>query len=119
MNTQGRVRKNIPLNLHQEHLNRLCKTSIESLGANRTDDAIIRSGKVLGTLHSSVLEQFDDDNLMSDVSGAPAYKRDLNSIVKELQQSNVFKDIPGRQHASFPKPTNVLLLKPAITHLPH
>ena len=127
VNTQGRIGKNIPLDLHQEHLNRLCKTSIECLGANKTDNAIVRCGKALGTLHS-VLEQFDANNSMSDVGGAhqkPSYKKDLTMILKELQQSNIFKVIPGRTHSSFPKPTNVIRLKPAmntvtwiLTHLP-
>ena len=34
INTQGIHGKNIPMELHQEHLNRVCKTSIEALGPN-------------------------------------------------------------------------------------
>ena len=71
----------------------------------------------LGTLHG-VLDQFDADNFVHDVSGAhqkPSYKKDLALILKELQNSNVFKLIPGRVHASFPKPTNILHAKPAQT----
>lgn len=69
-------------------------------GANKTDDATVRCGKVLGTMHR-MLDQFDDDNSVSYVSGAhqkPSYKKDLNIILKELQQSHVFKLIPGHAH---------------------
>ena len=104
----------------------MCKTSIEGLGANKTDDAIVRCGKALGTLHS-VLEQFDADNATPDVSGAhkkPSYKKELTLILNELQKANVFKVFPGRAHTSFPRPTNILHAKPTknivtwiITHL--
>ena len=48
----------------------MCKTGIEGLCANNTDNAIIRRGKAVGTLHS-VLEQF---HTTTDVSGA--HKKD-------------------------------------------
>ena len=69
MNTQGVQGKNIPLDLHLEHLNRICKTIIEHLGANKTDDVIVRCGKALGTMYR-LLEKVDKDNSVSDVSGA-------------------------------------------------
>lgn len=59
VNTQGRPGKNIPVDLHQEHLNRLVKTSIQSLGANKTETAvIIRTSRALGPL-STLLQQYD------------------------------------------------------------
>ena len=127
MNTQGVQGENIPLDLHLEHLNRICKTSIEHLGANKTDDAIVRCGKALGTMYR-LLEKFDKDNSVSDVSGAhlkPSYKRDLTIILHELQESKVFNIIPGRVHTSLKNPTNIIHAKPAqnsitwiMTHLP-
>ena len=36
-----------PLNLHQEHLNRICKTCIECLGVNKRGETIVRSSKLL------------------------------------------------------------------------
>ena len=33
-----------------EHLNRLCKTSIKGLGANKTEKAIVRVGKKIRVL---------------------------------------------------------------------
>ena len=36
------------MDLHMEHMNRLCKTSIEELGANKSNKAIVRVGKTIG-----------------------------------------------------------------------
>ena len=42
---------NIPNDLHMEHLNRLIKTSLKGLGANKTPKAIFTAGRylVIGT----------------------------------------------------------------------
>lgn len=42
VNTEGVQGKNIPLDLHQEHLNRICKTCIEGLAASKREEAIVR-----------------------------------------------------------------------------
>ena len=52
---------NIPEDLHQEHLNSVVKDFIRGLGANKTEDAIMRIGKALGTLFP-VIENFDEEN---------------------------------------------------------
>lgn len=61
VNTQGVQGKNIPLDLHQEHLNKLCKTCIVGPGANKGEEAIVRCSKALGTLQN-VLTAFDRNN---------------------------------------------------------
>ena len=102
-NTHGIRGKNIPLDFHQEHLNRLCKTAIKSLGPNRTDEAVLRCGKALGTI-SGVLRQFDQDNNISSPTGAhrrPSYGKDLNIMISALQKANVLVETPRRQHNSF------------------
>ena len=114
INTHGVRGRNIPFDLHLEHLNRLCKESIKGLQANKTKEAIVHCGKVLGTL-DPLLAQFDRDNSVSQPSGAhhsPLFKKDLDVIVKELQEYEVFTRIPGRKHHSFPKPRDILHAKP-------
>ena len=97
-----------------EHLNRVCKNAISDLGVNKTEKAIKRVGNVLGTLYQ-VLQQFDSDNHIRDISGThrmPTSERDRDRIIHELQQSNIFSSIPSRiHHQSFPKPRHVLLKK--------
>ena len=40
---------NISADLHMEHMNRIVKTTIAGLGANKTDKVIIRAGKSVGS----------------------------------------------------------------------
>ena len=61
INVHVRAGKNIPADLHMEHLNRDCKGSISGLGANITDNSIRRMGKCIGRLQST-LHQYDSVN---------------------------------------------------------
>ena len=61
VNTHGRPGKNIPCDLHMEHLNREAKKCITGLGANITDEAVQRIGRSIGHI-VKVLKHFDDIN---------------------------------------------------------
>lgn len=50
VNVHGQPGNNIPMDLHLEHLNRQCKSSIAGLDANVTDCAVTRIGKCLGEM---------------------------------------------------------------------
>ena len=50
INVHGIRGRNIPCDLHLEHLNRVCKAAISNLGVNKTEKAITRASKELGTL---------------------------------------------------------------------
>ena len=64
MNTHGSCGRNI----HMGHLNRVCKDAAAHLGANKTPGAIVRIGKVVGTI-SDTLNNFDKVTSISHVSG--------------------------------------------------
>lgn len=103
INTHGYPGKNISCDLHLEHMNKLLKTAIEGLGPNKGKKAIIRAGRMIGTL-SDALFKFDEDNCVSSVSGAHTNKsadKDLNQILKHLSAMKVFQNIPSRKHRSF------------------
>ena len=55
-NIHGLPGMNIPADLFQEHLNRVCKDAVFGPGANKTENAIGQAGKALGIL-STVLNQ--------------------------------------------------------------
>ena len=72
--------------LHQEHLNRVVKDFIRGLGANKTEDAIMRIGKALGTLFP-VIENFDEENNVYNPAGAhkpPSSSKDRDLIIENL-----------------------------------
>ena len=109
-NVHGYPGKNIPADLHMEHLNRLVKDAVKGLGSNKTENAISRVGRAIGTI-APVLSKFDNDNLLVRPTGThhiASYERDQNVIVSELCTTNVFGSVSGRRHTSFPKPRNVL-----------
>ena len=88
------------MDLHQEHLNRLCKDCAKGLGTNKAKENIEHCSKALGVL-DKFLQNFDDDNHVPNVSGAhscPSYKEDLHSIVDELRETKVFSVVAGRKY---------------------
>ena len=104
INVHGIVGRNIPCDLHMEHLNRICKGAVYGLQANKTPAAIRRVGKSLGALNG-VLEQFDEDNDIKTPSGIhhrPSEIRDRDMILRELLQASVLSHHAGRSHTAFP-----------------
>ncbi len=106
INIHGIQGKNVPSDLHMEHLNKHCKTAIAGMGANITDEAVLRVGKAIGPLFH-MMNSFDKNNKVSSESGKHSTrgtKKDLEEIVKELFiNSKVFTDTAGREHKFFPK----------------
>ena len=103
------------MDLHQEHLNRVCKTSIEALGPNKREEGIVRCSKALGTMQL-MLENLDQDNTVgqiSDTHNIPSFKKDVEKITDELRKTHVFLFISVREYHSFLNPTNIIHAKPA------
>ena len=103
VNCHGARGKNISMDLHMEHLNRLCKTSIQGLGANKSEKAIVRVGKTIGVL-GGLLKNFDKDNNVAaekDEHSTPSLKKDLNIVIKELQGIGAFNITKKRKNSSF------------------
>ena len=68
----------------------------------------------MGTLQN-VLTAFDHNNYVNELSGThkrPFDQNEIEAIVKELQQMQVFRVIPNRRHLSFQNPTNIVCAKP-------
>lgn len=114
INTHGQASKNIPNDLHCEHLNRLCKGSLAHLGANKTESSICRIAQALGTIQP-VLETFDNNNNIDSPSGLHQEsnsEKDFKIILETLQRQSVFVQNPGRKHGSFGNPRDPLHAKP-------
>ncbi len=105
VNSKGGGGGNISCDLHMEHLNRALKTAISGLGANVTQNSTARAGKCLRTV-MEVCDNFDHVNHIppqSSKHSTVSFEADLTLIVKELHdRSEVFKEVPGRRHRSFP-----------------
>ena len=104
-NTHGHAGKNIPCDLHMDHLNRECKSALSGLGSNVTDHAVQRIGRCIGcTL--PILQNFDLENgvpILSTYHTRRSSKSDIQKIVKQLAElSAVFKHKTGRSHRNYP-----------------
>ena len=110
INTHGQQGKNIPNDLHCEHLNRVCKDAIRSLHTNKTEKAVRRVSRSLGVM-VPILSQFDNENGVAKESGlhkTTSYENDMTIVIKDLQTYDVFSSTYRRKHASFPKPRHPL-----------
>ena len=110
INTHGHAGHNISCDLHMEYLNKIAKVAVEGLGANKTEKAITRVGKAIGTM-TGMIDTFDTVNNVPSVSGAHSKKsseKDLNKIVGQLVKSGVF-DIKLGQAENISTPKNKLL----------
>ena len=104
VNTRGRPGKNIPMDLHVEHVNRLIKTAIYHQVSNLSQSAVIRTSRCLGSF-SNITEQFDHISGLHNQSIAHSeakLEKDISRIVMQLHSiSKVFNCIPKRQHSHF------------------
>ena len=106
VNTHGGPGMNIyPCDLHNEHVNKLFKEVISNMVANFTEVASTRAARAVTSL-AHMSERFDSQTDIHPEATAhttKSDKTDVMSVVKVLQQSNVFNVHRGRSHHKFPK----------------
>lgn len=110
VNTHGIPGRNVAGDLHMEHLNRVAKNAVKSLGANKTEKAIGRVGRAIGTI-APLLQAFDAENKVKTVSGAhnrANVNKDIGIVVAELVKYEVFSTVAKRHHPSFKSPKDLL-----------
>lgn len=103
INVHGLPGRNISCDLHMEHLNRMVKTAIEGLGANKSEKAIVRVGRSLGSL-ATTMDNYDKQHHVPATSGSHSQRssaKDMKKIIEQLQNLNIFTHTPGRMHQSF------------------
>ena len=103
INTRGYPGANIPCDLHMEHLNRRLKSAIHNMGANVKPKSIQKAGKALACLQHicHIFEHQTATSIHSDHHPVPKFGKDLQMILKLLEEENVFTPTLTRRHASF------------------
>lgn len=107
VNTSGRIGRNVPCDLHMEHLNRRIKNILCSLGANITPSAVVQAGKSLSAVHN-VCTQFEEETCSpfspahSGIHHTPVFGRNLWKVVDVLCEHNVMTPQQKRNYPSFP-----------------
>lgn len=101
VNPSGKVGRNIPVDLYNEHINRTAKDYVHGHGANISEQSIIQCGKSLEGM-SAVVTNFDSVNAVRPPSSQHTRantERDESLVLEELtKKSRVFDYIPGRVH---------------------
>lgn len=100
----GRTGKNVSMDLHMEHINRACKMSMGSLGPNTSEESVGRIGRSISA-SMKTLSEFDRANNVKKESGKHSQRSvslDMEKLVSKLQDVNVFDNVCGRKHNTFP-----------------
>lgn len=100
VNTSGIKGKNIPVDLHMEHLNRRLKIMLQNLRSNVNPSTAQRAAKGLGVVQK-VCTQFmaeTDITENKDFHTIPCIKKDLSYLIKQLTDSEIFQLKHGRQY---------------------
>lgn len=105
VNTTGQIGKNIPVDLHMEHLNRRLKIMIRSLSANVSPNTVKRASKALAIVDVVRMQFLKDENdkvQNKDYHTKPSIQKDLCMIEQQLTTDSVFKQFKNRHHKTFP-----------------
>ena len=105
INTRGGKGRNIPCDLHNEHVNKLLKDVIANMGANMTEEALKRSARSVSMLQA-FCRQFDK------CSGVPftthshstrSDAQDVKKVVHTVVDRRIWEVTKERKHFSFPR----------------
>lgn len=110
INTHGRRGKNIPCDLHMEHLNKCLKDSLRHLHSNIKPKSIQRAAKAIGVVHH-IIDLFEKEITGQKDSGKhskPRISKDFQCILSELTSLKVFEVVSKRDHDSVHIKKNLL-----------
>ena len=103
INTHGGLGRNIPCDLHNEHVNKVLKGMIRHMGANFSQNALTNVARSV-TYMSSVTNVFDQLCGIIQDSVAHTTKDDVSDVkhvVNVVKSENLWKIHKGRAHRSF------------------
>lgn len=110
--TRGGNGRNIPLDLHLEHLNGFLKSFLKGLGPNLNETSAARISRTIGVV-KEMMAVTDMELGISGQTGAHHVDmtKDILTLVDTLQEAELFKQQPGRVYAAFPGFRKNLLAK--------
>ena len=103
INTHGGKGRNIPCDLHNEHVNRLFKEIIGDMGANFTETASTRTARSVSTLERLAL-QYEKQTAIHPQASAHSRRsdeKDVQTIVQAVQKAKLLDVVSKRSHSKF------------------
>lgn len=106
VNTRGGLGRNVPCDLHNEHMNKLIKDIIIHMGSNISEHeaALQRSVRSISTL-DALCHKFDEESDVPHRTTAHSTRSDLtdvNKVIDILLKHKILEPICDRTHKSFP-----------------
>ena len=103
VNNQGRVGKNVPLDLEVEHNNNMLKEAVRKMGPNVSLHAVNRAAKMTKIAAGTVDKIARECQIMkrSGKHFVKSTKKDMHKIVEVLLQQKALLSIPGRSYKHF------------------
>jgi len=98
------LEKNIPVDLHMEHLNRRLKIMIRNLGANVSPGTVKPTSKALAVVDGVRLRFLRDENSKAqnkDHHTKRSIQKDLSMIEQQLITDNVFEQVENQNYKIF------------------
>ena len=105
MNIKGGLGRNVPCDLHNEHVNKLIKEIIVNMGSNLTEVALQRAVRSISTL-AVVCQRFDSQSNVPHHTTAHSDLVDINKVIGILMNNKILHSIGSRAHKCF---TNIHL----------
>ena len=113
VNTKGWIGHNLSCDLFMEHMNRACKTVLQSQGSNLSKQTIENTGRCIGSV-IKIMDHFDSDFEIKTTSTHSMAKdrKDVAKVVQQLQEVDVFmlSSASRRSHPSFSRIPNSLYM---------
>ena len=103
VNTRGGPGRNIQCDLHNEHINKLIKGTIVSMGANLTEKSLQRAARSVSTVHA-VCKQFDNESGVPVPTSAHSTredKTDVGKVVCAVLTNKLLEQVPDRSHSKY------------------
>ena len=114
VNTSNVAGRNIPMDLHLEHMNRRLKSTMRNMGSNMTESSVRLAAECIQVV-DSICSKFEEGTskcaTTSQKHSSPSFQRDFELIVRCLNDQQVYNHTSHgtRQHASFKFANNLLL----------
>ncbi len=104
INTHGGQGRNLPCDLHNEHINKLYKDIISNMGANFTKTASTWAARSVSSLHRMSMAFDKQTNIRPEATAhsTRSDEKDVKTVVAVLQKAEVLNVIVNRSHRMFP-----------------
>ena len=104
INTHGGIGRNIPCDLHNEHINKVVKSIMKDQGSNITESALQRAARSVTTL-KQIQVRFDAESEVPIVTSSHSTKseeQDVAKVVSSILKLDILSIKSGWKHASYP-----------------